>query len=107
MTTKLKGKVAVITGSGRGIGKETPLILAEQGADIVVNDLDAAAAQEVAASIQKQGRRTHVSSHDISQYSQAHAFIQEAAEKMGRIDILVNNAGITRDSMLHKCDEKT
>jgi 3-oxoacyl-[acyl-carrier protein] reductase len=103
----LENKVFMITGSGRGIGRETALILADRGADVVINDIDTQAANEVAALVEKKGKKSHVSSHDISDYAQAHRALEEVKAKFGKLDGLVNNAGITRDSMLHKCDEKT
>jgi 3-oxoacyl-(acyl-carrier-protein) reductase len=102
----LQGKVALVTGSGRGIGEATAIRLASLGADIVVNDLDAEGAENVAKTVEKSGRRALVSTHDVSNHKAADALVTEAKAKLGRIDILVNNAGITRDSMLHKLSEE-
>src|SRR5688572_15726809 len=97
----LQGKVALVTGSGRGLGEATALRLASLGADVVVNDLDRDGAGKVAAGIEKLGRRTLVSTHDVSDHAAANELVTQARSKLGRVDILVNNAGITRDSMLH------
>lgn len=103
---RLTDRVAVITGSGRGLGAATALRLAEEGAHIVINDLNADNAKTLAAQVEKLGRKTLVSTHDVSQFAQAKTMMEEAKKKFGRVDILVNNAGITRDSMLHKLSEE-
>ena len=97
-SSRLVKKVAIVTGSGRGLGASTALRLAREGADVVINDLSADGAKEVAAEIEKLGRGTHVSTHDVSDYKSANALVDEVKSKFGRIDILVNNAGITRDA---------
>jgi 3-oxoacyl-[acyl-carrier protein] reductase len=101
----LKDRTAIVTGSGRGIGAATALRLARDGANVVVNDLNAAAAEETAAEARTLGVRAHVSTHDVSDHAKAEALVAEAQAAFGRIDILVNNAGITRDAMLHKLAE--
>src|SRR4051794_7977256 len=102
MSLILKDRVAIITGSGRGLGAAVALRLAQDGANIVINDLNEAGAKELSATIEKLGRKTLVSTHDVSDYAAAGALAAEAHKKFGRIDILVNNAGILRDAMLHK-----
>ena len=104
--SRFTNRVAVVTGSGRGLGAATALRLAQEGANIVVNDLNRENAEKVAAEIEKLGTKSLVSTHDISQYAAAKAMIDESKNKFGRVDILVNNAGITRDSMLHKMTEE-
>ena len=97
----LNGKVAVVTGASRGIGRAIALILAEKGADVVVNFVgreDAAAA--VAGEIRAMGRRALVFQADVSDSAWAAALINAAVEEFGRVDILVNNAGITRDNLV-------
>src|SRR4051812_47637422 len=101
-SNRFSGKVAIVTGSGRGLGATTALRLAREGADVAINDINAENARSVAGEIEKLGRRSFVSTHDVSSYAQANAFVSEAKSALGRIDVLVNNAGITRDSMLHK-----
>lgn len=105
-TARLEKKVAIVTGSGRGLGAAVALRMAHEGADVVVNDLNAENARSTAAEIEKIGRRVLVSTHDVSSTAQAQALVSEAKEKLGRVDILVNNAGITRDSMLLKLTEE-
>lgn len=100
------GKVAIVTGSGRGLGATTAIRLASLGADVVVNDLNSESAQAVAKAVTELGRRALVSTHDVSDHAAANALVDEVKTKLGRIDILVNNAGITRDSMLHKLTEE-
>ena len=99
-------RVALVTGSGRGLGAATALRLARDGADVVVNDLSGENAGTVAKQIEALGRRSLVSTHDVSDYKQANDLVDQVKAKFGRIDILVNNAGITRDAMLHKLTEE-
>lgn len=89
----LEGKVALITGSGDGMGRAHALLLAERGADIVVHDLDAAMAEETASRVRKTGRRAHVAVCDIADVAAVRAMVRDAQGALGRIDILVNNAG--------------
>lgn len=103
---RLLDKIAIVTGSGRGLGAATALRMADEGAHVVVNDISADAAKATAAEIEKRGRRAMVSSHDVSDTAQANALVDEAKKAFGRVDVLVNNAGITRDSMLHKLTEE-
>lgn len=103
---RLDKRIAVITGSGRGLGAAMAMRMANEGADIVVNDLNLENAKQVAAEIEKLGRRALISGHDVSSTEQANALVAETVAKFGRVDILVNNAGITRDSMLHKLSEE-
>lgn len=103
---RLQGKIAIITGSGRGLGAATALRMAQEGASVVINDLQLEAAQATAKQLEALGAQTLVSQHDVSDYKQAQAIVDETLKKFGRIDILVNNAGITRDSMLHKLTEE-
>ena len=110
----LDGRVAVITGSGRGIGREFALCLAAEGASIVVNDvgatLDGAATAEspgeqVVGEIAAAGGAAIANADSVSDFDGARNIIQTAVDNFGRIDILVNNAGIVRDKTLLKMDE--
>ena len=97
----LDDRVAIITGSGRGIGRAIALELARQGAAIVINDVgDAAPAQQVCQEILDKGGRSQVVLADISQSAEASRLVDSTLTAYGRVDILVNNAGITRDQLV-------
>ncbi|MGH3117643.1 MAG: SDR family oxidoreductase [Gaiellales bacterium] len=105
----LEGKVAIVTGAGRGIGREHALALATAGARVVVNDLggslsgegtDATPAQSVVNEIVAAGGQAVANYDDVSDFGAAEHMIQRALERYGRLDILVCNAGILRDRML-------
>jgi 3-oxoacyl-[acyl-carrier protein] reductase len=96
----LSGKVAIVTGSGQGIGREIALKLAEQGANIVVSDINAATAGEVAAEIKAKNQRSIAITTDITIQEDVTGLVNQTISNLGRIDILVNNAGITRDTLL-------
>jgi NAD(P)-dependent dehydrogenase (short-subunit alcohol dehydrogenase family) len=105
----LEGKVAIVTGAGRGIGREHALALAAAGAQVVVNDLgaslagdgtDATPAQSVVNEIVAAGGQAVANYDDVSDFAAAEHLIQRAIDRYGRLDILVLNAGILRDRML-------
>lgn len=97
----LTAKIAVVTGSGRGIGREIALRLAEAGADVVVNDFGAPEpANETVEMIKKIQRKSLVAMGDVSQSSDVNRIIDMTVAAFGKIDILVNNAGVTRDQLL-------
>jgi 3-oxoacyl-[acyl-carrier protein] reductase len=104
----LSNKVAIVTGSARGIGKAIALKLAEVGADIVVNDIAAAAEalEGTANEIRALKRKALAITADVSSSSDVTRFIDTAASTMGRIDILVNNAGVTRDNLLMRMTDE-
>lgn len=103
----LKGKVALVTGGSRGIGRAIALQLAEAGADVAVNYAGSeAAAAEVAQAIEAMGRRAVSLKADVSSSEQADELVQQTISQLGRIDILVNNAGITRDNLLMRMKEE-
>ncbi len=98
---KLAGKVAVVTGASRGIGKSIAIELAKQGADVVVNYAGSVdRANEVVKEIESLGRKAMSIQCDVSDSESVNAMMKEALEAFGSIDILVNNAGITRDNLL-------
>jgi NAD(P)-dependent dehydrogenase (short-subunit alcohol dehydrogenase family) len=108
MNTKLTDKVAVVTGAGRGIGRDIALQLAAQGAKVVVNDIgasvsgegsDASPGQQVVDEIKRRGGQAALSTDSVSDWKAANKIIQCAADTFGRIDIVINNAGILRDRL--------
>jgi NAD(P)-dependent dehydrogenase (short-subunit alcohol dehydrogenase family) len=113
MAIDLKGKVAIVTGAGGGLGREHALALAARGAKIVVNDLGGArdgsggsltAAGKVVEEIQKMGGEAIANGASVTDYAAVEKMITEAIKKWGRIDILVNNAGILRDKTFAKME---
>lgn len=103
----LEGKVALVTGASRGIGKAIALLLAENGADVAVNFAGStAAAEAVAAEIEKMGRKAILVQGDVSQTEVCAEMVDKVVKELGRIDILVNNAGITRDTLLLRMKEE-
>ena len=102
MGNKLEGKVALITGSGRGIGRELALMLAKDGAHIVVNDLDADPAHQTVADIIAMGGKAVVCAGSVTADDFADKFINTALDTFGGLDIIVNNAGYTWDNVIQK-----
>jgi len=102
----IEGKVALVTGSGRGIGAATAKRLAEQGARLIVSDLDEGPAQETAEAIQAAGGEAVVFTGDVTDPEFPPAIMQQAVDAFGGLDILVNNAGFTWDGMIHKMSDK-
>ncbi len=102
----LKDRVAVVTGSARGIGRAIAEKLARAGADVVITDVLADEAGKTAAEIEKLGVRTMAHGADISKAEEVDGLMGAVMEKMGRIDILVNNAGVTRDGFFMRMKDK-
>jgi 3-oxoacyl-[acyl-carrier protein] reductase len=101
----LDGKVALVTGGGRGIGREIALQLAAHGAKVVVNDLDAEPADEVVAEIKAAGGEAIACPGSVSEKSFAEKFVGAAVETWGNLHIIVNNAGYTWDAVIQKMTE--
>ena len=101
----LSGKVAIVTGSGRGLGLAYAQELARNGASVVINDVDAAAAQEAVRSITDTGGTAVAEVVPVGTTEAAQALVDRAVDEFGRLDILVNNAGILRDTTLWKMSD--
>src|SRR5436305_11814901 len=110
----LDGKVAIVTGSGRGVGRGEAILLAQHGAKVVVNDLggsqtgegaDKTPAEEVVLVIKERGGDAVANYDDVSDFNGAKNLVSQAVEAFGSLDVVVNNAGILRDAMLFKTTE--
>jgi len=110
-----EGRVAIVTGAGRGLGRQHALLLAAHGAKVVVNDVgagvdgagsDSSPAREVVNAIKQAGGEAISDAHDVSDWQGAKAMIEQAIASFGRLDILINNAGILRDRMLTNMAEE-
>ena len=101
-STKLAGKTAIVSGSGRGIGREIALKFAAEGANVVVNDLDPAPAEETVADIKAAGGNAVACVGSVTEDGFAERFVNTAIETFGGLDIIVNNAGYTWDSVIQK-----
>lgn len=115
MTRICEGRVVIVTGAGRGIGREHALELARQGAKVVVNDLGVNArgegtelgpAEEVVARIRDMGGEAVANGSDVADWQQARALVGQTIESFGRLDVVVNNAGFVRDRMFVSCSEE-
>ena len=104
--TQLEGKVALVTGSGRGIGRSIALKLAAEGARVVVNDVDVETAEAVSAQIKKGGGEAVTCNGSVSAPDFAERFIKSAMETYKGLDIIVNNAGYTWDSVIQKMTDE-
>jgi len=111
----LDGKVAIVTGAGRGLGREEAIALARQGATVIVNDIgtslagegkDLSPAQEVVNAITAAGGKAVTNNEDISDWSGAQRTINQAYDRFGRLDVVVNNAGVLRDRMNFNMSEE-
>jgi 3-oxoacyl-[acyl-carrier protein] reductase len=106
MTRKLEGKVALVSGSGRGIGREIALKLASEGARVVINDLDAEPANQTVADIVAAGGQASACAGSVTEAGFAERFVGAALENYGGLDIIVNNAGYTWDSVVQKMSDE-
>lgn len=102
---KLSGKVAIITGSARGIGKAIAFRLAQEGATIVISDIAGELAETTSKELQQSGATTIAIKADVTKLVEAEQLIQKTRDQLGQVDILVNNAGITKDNLLIRMSE--
>ena len=103
---KLAGKVALVTGAAQGIGRAIALLLARNGADIVVSDINLEKAEETVREIRAIGPKATAVKVDVSNLSDVERMVEGIIEKLAKIDILVNNAGITRDKLILRMTEE-
>ena len=100
MSGAFEGRVAIVTGAGRGLGREHSLLLAREGARVVVNDLDAAPAEEVVEEIRSFGGEAIANTDNVAEWAGAEQLVQSTVDAYGELHVLVNNAGILRDRFL-------
>ena len=103
---RLKDKVAIVTGAGRGIGEGIALRFAEEGAKVVVNDVNEADVNRTVETIKGKGGKAVAVVGSVTSREVAQRMVDTAVKEFGTVDILVNNAGITRDAMLHKMTDE-
>ena len=102
---RLKDKVALVTGSAQGIGREIALVFAREGADVIISDINLEKAAKVSAEIEALGRKSLGLELDVTRYAKVEEAVNKILDKFGKVDILVNNAGITKDSLLLRMSE--
>jgi len=102
---RLQGKVALVTGGGRGIGREIALMMAQEGADIAIWDVNLVEAQKTSADIEALGRKCAIDQVDVTSYEKVEAGVNKILDKLSKIDILINNAGITKDNLLMRMSD--
>jgi 3-oxoacyl-[acyl-carrier protein] reductase len=103
---KLTGKVALVTGGAQGIGKAVALLLAQNGADIVVSDINLEKAEETAKEVQALGRKALATKVDVATLGDVEKMVEAILAQFGKVDILVNNAGIARDKLILRMTEE-
>jgi NAD(P)-dependent dehydrogenase (short-subunit alcohol dehydrogenase family) len=103
---QLAGKVAIVTGSARGLGRAYAVALADAGAAVVVNDMDGDPASELAALIESRGGRAVVELGSVAETAVANALVARAVSEFGRLDVMCTNAGILRDRVLWKMSDE-
>jgi len=102
---RLKDKVALVTGSAQGIGKEIALVFAREGADVVISDINLEKAAQTSREIEAMGRKSLALELNVTNFSNVELGVNKILDKFGKVDILVNNAGITKDGLLLRMSE--
>lgn len=102
---RLKDKVALVTGGARGIGRAIALLFAQEGADVVIWDVNAQESEKTRADIESLGRKSMALQVDVTSFKQVEESVNKILDKFSKVDILVNNAGITRDGLLLRMNE--
>jgi 3-oxoacyl-[acyl-carrier protein] reductase len=103
---RLKGSVAFVTGGAQGIGKAICIVLAKEGADVIVSDINIASAEATAKEVSSLGVKAAAMKTNVADTKEFEASLKDAASQFGKIDILVNNAGITRDGLIMRMKEE-
>lgn len=103
---KLEGKSALVTGGAQGIGKTVALLLAREGANVAVSDINADLAAETSREIEALGRKSAAITGNVADFKSCEDMMAAVVEKLGSLDILVNNAGITRDTLILRMKEE-
>jgi 3-oxoacyl-[acyl-carrier protein] reductase len=103
---ELVGKVALVTGGAQGIGRAVGLMVARNGADVAVSDINMETARSTADEIEKMGRRALIIEANVARFEDGERMVRETVDTLGRIDILINNAGIARDKLLLRMSEE-
>ncbi len=103
---RLDGRIAIITGSGQGIGKAIALTLAQRGATVIINDLKQELAESALADVRAQGGDGLAIAADVTDAAQVDAMVKQVLDAYGKVDILVNNAGTTRDNLIMRMSEE-
>ncbi len=101
----LSNRVAIVTGSGQGIGREIALMLSGHGASVVISDINPATAKETAAEIEARGGKSIAITANVTSSEEVGKLVEQTIAQFGHVDILVNNAGITRDTLLLRMSE--
>ncbi len=96
----LQNKIAIVTGAGQGIGQTIAVRLAQEGAEVIVSDINLQGVEQTASQIRQMDRKSLAVKVDVANFEDVQAMVQKSTEEFGRVDILVNNAGVTKDNLL-------